>query len=186
MVLKPRTPARAVLPFLELCSLVLVMTVEPGFGGQKFMADMMPKLREVRGYIDERPLQPVMQFADSDGLRRKMWEGSCSIGKAVSYTHLDVYKRQALGQPSDVVTMKNGVLWTYRYHKAKNDFLGNIPLFGVCLLYTSSRRSRAAAEAPPATPPTITVFTKTPPSHWSSLPILTVTPIVTYCLSIVK
>ena len=54
VVLKPRTPARAVLPFLELCSLVLVMTVEPGFGGQKFMADMMPKLREVRGYIDER------------------------------------------------------------------------------------------------------------------------------------
>ncbi len=37
----------------------------------------------------------------------------------------DVY--DALGQPSDVVTMKNGVLWTYRYRKAKNDFLGNIP-----------------------------------------------------------
>jgi hypothetical protein len=30
--------------------------------------------------------------------------------------------------------MKNGVLWTYRYHKAKNDFLGNIPLFGVGLI----------------------------------------------------
>ena len=43
----------------------------------------------------------------------------------------DVY--DALGQPSDVVTMKNGVLWTYRYRKAKNDFLGNIPLFGVGL-----------------------------------------------------
>ena len=44
----------------------------------------------------------------------------------------DVY--DALGQPSDVVTMKNGVLWTYRYRKAKNDFLGNIPLFGVGLI----------------------------------------------------
>ena len=40
---KPKTPAEAVLPFLELCSMVLVMTVEPGFGGQSFMADMMPK-----------------------------------------------------------------------------------------------------------------------------------------------
>ena len=54
VVLKPGTPAEAVLPFLPLCSLVLVMTVEPGFGGQKFMADMLPKLRAVRRYIDER------------------------------------------------------------------------------------------------------------------------------------
>lgn len=40
----------------------------------------------------------------------------------------------SLGQPSDVITMKNGVLWTYRYRKAKNDFLGNVPLFGISLL----------------------------------------------------
>lgn len=39
-----------------------------------------------------------------------------------------------LGQPSDAVTMKNGTLWTYRYRKAKNNFLGNIPLFGVNLI----------------------------------------------------
>lgn len=44
----------------------------------------------------------------------------------------DVYG--VLGQPTDVVTMKNGVLWTYRYRKAKNNFLGNIPLFGVNLI----------------------------------------------------
>ena len=51
---KPKTPAEAVLPFLELCSLILVMTVEPGFGGQSFMYDMMPKLHTIRGWIDER------------------------------------------------------------------------------------------------------------------------------------
>lgn len=50
--LKPKTPAEAVLPFLEICSLILVMTVEPGFGGQSFMADMMPKLKTIRGWID--------------------------------------------------------------------------------------------------------------------------------------
>ena len=52
--IKPKTPAEAVLPFLDLCGLILVMTVEPGFGGQSFMADLMPKLQVVRAYIDEK------------------------------------------------------------------------------------------------------------------------------------
>lgn len=49
---KPKTPAEAVLPYLPLCDLILVMTVEPGFGGQSFMADMMPKVSQIRAYID--------------------------------------------------------------------------------------------------------------------------------------
>lgn len=51
---KPKTPAEAVLPYIELCDLILVMTVEPGFGGQSFMADMMPKVRQIREYINEK------------------------------------------------------------------------------------------------------------------------------------
>ena len=54
VVLKPKTPAEAVLPFLKEVEMVLVMTVEPGFGGQKFMADMMDKVRTIRGWIDEQ------------------------------------------------------------------------------------------------------------------------------------
>ena len=54
--IKPKTPAEVVLPYLELCDLVLVMTVEPGFGGQKFMADMMPKLRVISQAIAEKGL----------------------------------------------------------------------------------------------------------------------------------
>lgn len=49
---KPKTPAEAVLPFLPYCDLILVMTVEPGFGGQSFMEDMMPKLQKIRSFID--------------------------------------------------------------------------------------------------------------------------------------
>jgi len=54
IVVKPKTPAEAVLPFIDKCDLILVMTVEPGFGGQKFMADMMPKLAQIKAYIDEK------------------------------------------------------------------------------------------------------------------------------------
>ncbi len=54
VVVKPNTPAEAVLPYLEKVDLVLVMTVEPGFGGQKFMAHMMPKLKKLREMIDEK------------------------------------------------------------------------------------------------------------------------------------
>ena len=54
IVLKPNTPAAALAPYIEKVGLVLVMTVEPGFGGQKFMADMMPKLRTLKQMIDEK------------------------------------------------------------------------------------------------------------------------------------
>lgn len=51
--LKPGTPAEAAVPYLEKCDMILVMTVEPGLGGQTFMMDMMPKLRKLRDMLDE-------------------------------------------------------------------------------------------------------------------------------------
>ena len=56
IVLKPATPAEAALPYLEKVELILVMTVEPGFGGQSFKADMMPKVSALRKLIDEKGL----------------------------------------------------------------------------------------------------------------------------------
>ena len=52
VALRPITSARAVLPYLEGLDMVLVMTVEPGFGGQRFMASQLDTVREVRALID--------------------------------------------------------------------------------------------------------------------------------------
>ena len=56
LTIKPNTPAEAVFPYLDRLYMVLVMTVEPGFGGQKFMADMLPKIKALRAEIDRRGL----------------------------------------------------------------------------------------------------------------------------------
>jgi ribulose-phosphate 3-epimerase len=53
---KPGTPAENLLPYLELLDIALVMTVEPGFGGQAFMSDMLPKIEFLRRTFDTRGL----------------------------------------------------------------------------------------------------------------------------------
>lgn len=66
---KPKTPAEAVLPYLPYCDLILVMTVEPGFGGQSFMDDMMPKLQKIRAYIDAQ--NPDCELEVDGGVNEK-------------------------------------------------------------------------------------------------------------------
>jgi ribulose-phosphate 3-epimerase len=62
VAIKPGTPVEQVLPYVDKVDMVLVMTVEPGFGGQKFMADMMPKVAKLR------ELYPAMDIEVDGGL----------------------------------------------------------------------------------------------------------------------
>ena len=71
VVVKPKTAAEAVLPFLDDCDIVLVMTVEPGFGGQSFMADMMPKVAQIRKWIDERGLDCELEVDGGVSLKTR-------------------------------------------------------------------------------------------------------------------
>ena len=56
IAISPNTPAETVFPFLEKVSMVLVMTVHPGFGGQKFMPDSLPKIRAIKAEAERQGL----------------------------------------------------------------------------------------------------------------------------------
>lgn len=62
LVIKPKTPAETVFPYLKDIFMVLVMTVEPGFGGQKFMEDMLPKLGFIRAEADRQGAEVLLEL----------------------------------------------------------------------------------------------------------------------------
>ena len=57
LTVKPATPAEDIFPYLDKLSMVLVMTVEPGFGGQSFMENMMPKIERIRADFPDIDIQ---------------------------------------------------------------------------------------------------------------------------------
>ncbi|PSO49828.1 MAG: ribulose-phosphate 3-epimerase [Cyanobacteria bacterium SW_9_44_58] len=61
VVLNPATPLHLIDYALELCDLVLIMSVNPGFGGQKFISGVVPKIRQLRQICDERGLDPWIE-----------------------------------------------------------------------------------------------------------------------------
>ncbi len=61
ITLKPKTPEEAVKPYLGLVDLILVMTVEPGFGGQSFMHEQLPKIAEIRAMLDAAELDTELE-----------------------------------------------------------------------------------------------------------------------------
>lgn len=90
--LKPKTPAEAAIPYLAKCDMVLVMTVEPGFGAQKFMADMMPKVRQIRTYIDA--MNPLCELEVDGGVDPDTCKLCIASGANVLVAGSSVYKAE--------------------------------------------------------------------------------------------
>jgi ribulose-phosphate 3-epimerase len=90
VVVKPKTPASAVLPFINEVEIILVMTVEPGFGGQKFMADMMPKVAAIRSYIDA--INPACELEVDGGVDGETCRLCIASGANVLVAGSSVYK----------------------------------------------------------------------------------------------
>jgi len=61
VVLDPASPPELIEYVLHLCDIILVMTVNPGFGGQAFLPEMLPKIRRIRALCAERGLNPVIE-----------------------------------------------------------------------------------------------------------------------------
>jgi ribulose-phosphate 3-epimerase len=68
LAISPDTPAEAVYPYLEGVDMILVMTVYPGFGGQKFMASMMPKVEAIRQKLNELGLSDTVDLQVDGGI----------------------------------------------------------------------------------------------------------------------
>lgn len=90
--IKPKTPAEAVLPYLELVDLILVMTVEPGFGGQSFMEDMMPKVQKIRAWINEK--NPACELEVDGGVNEQTARVCTAAGADVLVAGSAFFKAQ--------------------------------------------------------------------------------------------
>ena len=104
VVVKPNTRAEAVLPYLKECDIVLVMTVEPGFGGQKFMADMMPKVAQIRAWLDE--VNPVCELEVDGGVDPVTRNACVDAGANVLVAGSAVYK--AADIPARIRALREG------------------------------------------------------------------------------
>ena len=92
LVLNPPTPVAAVIPHLDRCSKVVVMSVHPGFGGQRFIDDVLPKIEELRETIDARGLATDIEVdggVDLHTVGRAYAAGATVLVAGTSVFHAD-------------------------------------------------------------------------------------------------
>lgn len=92
IVIKPGTPAEAVFPYLEKVYMVLVMTVEPGFGGQMFMEDMLPKVTAIKAEAKKRGLNILVEV--DGGISEKTVGAAARAGVDICVSGTGVFKAE--------------------------------------------------------------------------------------------
>lgn len=95
IALKPKTPAEAVFPYLEQLDMVLVMTVEPGFGGQSFMTDMCPKIEAIRRRLDELGLSTDIEVDGGIDPKTAPWVAAAGANVLVAGSAVFRYENYA-------------------------------------------------------------------------------------------
>ena len=90
LVIKPNTPAESAFPYLEDIDLGLVMTVEPGFGGQSFMADMLPKVTSIKEKAKEIGKEMLVDI--DGGVNDKTISQAAKFGVDVCVSGTGVFK----------------------------------------------------------------------------------------------
>ena len=98
IALSPKTPVNAVLPYLEMVDMVLVMTVEPGFGGQALIPETLEKVKELKEYIAEKGLKINIEV--DGGINENNVRDTIEAGANVIVAGSSIFKSKA---PSRVI-----------------------------------------------------------------------------------
>ncbi len=92
MTIKPKTDYKEVLPYLDKLDLVLIMSVEPGFGGQMFMENSLKKIRGIRQYIDKNNLNCELEI--DGGIKLDNVERVIEAGADVIVVGSDIFEKE--------------------------------------------------------------------------------------------
>ena len=91
IAVKPSTPFSAIRDLVDSCDMVLIMTVEPGFGGQSFMTEMLPKIEAARAYLQQKGLNDLWIQVDG-GINEKTIQAARGAGADTFVAGSAVYK----------------------------------------------------------------------------------------------
>jgi ribulose-phosphate 3-epimerase len=97
LVLRPQTPVAALKPYLDLCDEVLFMTVNPGYGGQAFMPEVLPKIAELRRLADATGRGGLDIMVDG-GINFETGEQCAAHGANLFVAGSFLFKREDMGR----------------------------------------------------------------------------------------
>ena len=106
ITIKPKTPAQAVEPYLQLVDMVLVMTVEPGFGGQKLIPECLDKVKEIRKMVTEQGLESDIEV--DGGIDASNVHLALEAGANVIVAGSSVFKNDVAGNVKNFLQKMNG------------------------------------------------------------------------------